>query len=170
DIAKPTALIWLNAVDLTIKEARIRTGGKDVVASIEPGNANFVGLRFPAELPTAATTLHIRYEVKISPRNTSGIFQGRDANESYLFTQFESVDARRAFPCFDQPNFKTPWRLTLHVRREHRALANTPQISDTPEAGGMKRVVFAPTKALPSYLVAFAVGPFEVVDGGHAGI
>src|SRR5262249_52231008 len=85
------------------------------------------------------------------------------------FTQFESIDARRAFPCFDQPDFKTPWRLTLHVKQEEKAFSNTPVTSESMEGDGFKRVAFAPTKPLPSYLIAFAVGPFEVVDGGKAG-
>ena len=168
-LSKPAALIWLNAADLTIREASIRSGGKTEPAAVEPGDANFVGLRAPSAVPTGAARLHIQYEGKISPRDTAGIFQGRDGNQTYLFTQFESLDARRAFPCFDQPSFKTPWQITLHVRREDTALSNTQQMAETAEAGGMKRVVFAPTKPLPSYLVAFAVGPFDIVDGGRAG-
>jgi len=123
----------------------------------------------PAEAPVGAARLHIEYDGKISPRNSAGIFQSRDGNENYLFTQFESIDARRAFPCFDQPNFKTPWQLTLHVPRQDTAISNTSQVSETMEAGGMKKVAFAATKPLPSYLVAFGVGPFDIVDGGRAG-
>jgi alanyl aminopeptidase len=169
ELRKSTALIWLNATEIQIAEATVETGGKIQNASLEPGDRNFIGLRIPSEVPAGAGKLHIRYEGKISPRNTAGIFQSRDGGESYLFTQFETTDARRAFPCFDQPNFKTPWQVTLHIRKEHKAVSNTPQVSEAEEAGGMKRVVFAPTKPLPSYLVAFAVGSFEMVDGGTAG-
>ena len=169
EVSRPTTLLWLNAVDLTIREATLVRGGENRRAVIEPGDANFVGLRFPAEVPTGAGRLRIQYEGKISPRNASGIFQGRDGNETYLYTQFESIDARRAFPCFDQPNFKTPWRLTLHIPARDTAVSNTPQESERAEGDGMKTVVFAPTKPLPSYLVAFAVGPFDIVDAGRAG-
>src|SRR5439155_13571575 len=86
-----------------------------------------------------------------------------------VFTSFTAIDARRAFPCFDEPRFKTPWRLTLHVERKQVALANTRAVSENEEPNGMKRVVFGETLPLPSSLVAFAVGPFEVVDDGRAG-
>src|SRR5262249_20930988 len=67
------------------------------------------------------------------------------------------------------PCFKVPWRLAVHVKREHTALSNTPVVSETDEPGGMKRVQFAQTRPLPSYLVALAVGPFEAVDLGKVG-
>ena len=120
-------------------------------------------------VPAGAAQLHIRYQGKISEKNSAGIFRSKDGSENYLFTQFESTDARRAFPCFDQPNFKTPWQLTLHVRKEHKAISNTPQVSEADEPNGMKAVKFAATKPLPSYLVAFAVGPFDIVDAGVTG-
>lgn len=86
-----------------------------------------------------------------------------------MSTKFEPTDARRAFPCLDQPNFKTPWQLTLHVRNDQRAFGNQPQLSETAEPNGMKAVRFKQTTPLPAYLVAFAVGPFEAVDAGAAG-
>jgi alanyl aminopeptidase len=86
-----------------------------------------------------------------------------------VYSQFEPTDARRAFPCFDEPRFKTPWQLTLHVKQDQLAASNTPIESQTKESGGMKRVTFAATRPLPSYLVALVVGPFDVVDAGKAG-
>jgi alanyl aminopeptidase len=168
-LAKPSSIIWLNATDISIAEARATAGGKTQTAAVEPGGSQFVGLRFPAEVPAGAAKLHIQYKGKISDKSTAGIFNGRDGSNVYLFTQFESIDARRAYPCFDQPNFKTPWQVTLHVKKDQLAFSNTPQVSETDESGGMKKVVFAPTKPLPSYLVAFAVGPFDVVPAGTAG-
>ncbi len=169
EMRSPAGLIWLNATDIAIRQATVQTGETRQTAAVEPGNANFVGLRFPAEVPAGRARLRIQYEGKVSPKSTAGIFQGRDANITYLYTQFESTDARRAFPCFDQPNFKTPWQLTLHIKKGNLAISNTPQTAEAEEANGMKRVTFAPTKPLPSYLVAFAVGPFDIVDGGRTG-
>jgi alanyl aminopeptidase len=80
----------------------------------------------------------------------------------YAFTQFEAVDARRAFPCFDEPAFKIPWELVLRVPAETIAVANAPQREETVD-GGTRRVRFQQTRPLPSYLVAFAVGEFDVV-------
>jgi alanyl aminopeptidase len=168
-LARPASLIWLNASALTIEQASVTRQGHTSPAAVEPGNDSFIALRPPAEIPAGPAVLHIRYQGKISPTDSTGIFQGKDGGETYLYTQFESQDARTAFPCFDQPDFKTPWQLTLHVRASDRAFSNSPQLSETPEPNAMKRVVFAPTKPLPSYLVAAAVGPFEVVDAGRAG-
>ncbi|PWU10067.1 MAG: peptidase M1 [Terriglobia bacterium] len=170
EFRKPAAEVWLNAADLQIQQASLERGGRILAATIQAGDPNFVGLRLPSVAPAGPAKLHISFQGKVSTKNTAGIFVGRDGSETYLFSQFETTDARRAFPCFDQPNFKTPWQLTLHVKKEHRAFSNTPQVSENEEPGGMKRVVFAPTKPLPSYLIALAVGPFEIVDGGTAGI
>jgi cytosol alanyl aminopeptidase len=168
-LAKPASLIWLNASKLTIEQATISRPGQTTTAAVEQGDSDFIALRVPSEIPAGAATIHIRYQGAINFKDPIGVFQGKDGEETYLYTQFETTGARRAFPCFDQPDFKTPWQLTLHVRSTDRAFSNSPQMSETPEANGMKRVVFGETKPLPSYLVAAAVGPFEVVDSGVAG-
>lgn len=162
----PTTLFYLNAKELQISAAEV----KESKLAVKQVNEDFISLRAPSNIPAGPAKLHVEYSGKISPKSSEGIFQGRDGDIDYLFTQFEEIDARRAFPCFDEPGFKTPWQITLHVRSGDRAFANTPQVSETEEAGGMKKVVFAPTKPLPSYLVAFAVGPFDVVDAGSVGL
>ena len=164
-LATPASLVWLNANDLTIQQATVNS----LPAAVESAGDDFIALRLPAALPAGPARIHIVYQGKISANSSAGIFQGEDAGTPYLFTQFEALDARRTFPCFDQPGFKTPWQLTLHIRQTDKAFSNTPQVSETGEPNGMKRVVFAETKPLPSYLVAFAIGPFDVVDAGKAG-
>jgi alanyl aminopeptidase len=113
--------------------------------------------------------LHLQYTAPLSKKNTAGLFQLREGGLSYAYTHFEPLDARRAFPCFDEPTFKIPWTVTLHVKNEHVALANTPPIEEKAEASDMKVVRFAPTRPIPSYLVAFAAGPFDIVDAGRWG-
>ena len=165
DLAKPASLIWLNSTELTIRQATIASQP----AAIEPGNDDFVGLRAAKILSPGPARIHIVYQGKINQKGSAGIFEGLDNKQPYLFTQFESIDARRAFPCFDQPDLKTPWQITVHVPKEHAAVSNTSPVSETDEPNGMKKVVFAPTRPLPSYLVAIAVGPFDFVDAGKAG-
>ncbi|MGD0048869.1 MAG: M1 family metallopeptidase [Bryobacteraceae bacterium] len=164
-LAKPASLVWLNATDLAIQQATVNSQP----AAVEPSSSDFVALHLPAALPAGPAKIHLVYQGQISAHGAAGLFQGEDAGRQYLFTQFEALDARRTFPCFDQPDFKTPWQLTLHIRQTDKAFSNTPQLSETAEPDGMKRVVFAETKPLPSYLVAFAIGPFDVVDAGKAG-
>src|ERR1017187_5978786 len=163
-LAKPVSLVWLNANDLIVLQATVNSQP----AVPEPAGGDSIPLRLPAALPAGPARIHIVYQGKISANSSAGIFQGEDAGTPYLFTQFEALDARRTFPCFDQPDFKTPWQITLHIRQTDKAFSNTPQVSETVEPNGMKRVVFAETKPLPSYLVAFAIGPFDVVDAGNA--
>jgi alanyl aminopeptidase len=165
DLIKPASLIWLNATELTIRQATIASEP----AAIEPGNDDLVGLRAAKILAPGPARIHIVYQGKINQKSSAGIFQGLDAKQPYLFTQFETTDARRAFPCFDQPDFRAPWQITVHVPKEHSAISNTSPVAETDEPHGMKKVVFAATPPLSSYLVAFAVGPFDFVDAGKAG-
>jgi alanyl aminopeptidase len=169
-VREATPLIWLNAKDLTIREATLQAGGAAMAARVVEGGTDFVGFSFERPIESGEAELHIVYSGKIDARSSAGIFKNRVAGEWYAFTQFEAIDARRALPCFDEPSFKTPWRVTLHVKREHMALSNQPVASEIDEPNGMKAVRFAETRPLPSYLVAFAVGPFEAVDAGRAGV
>ncbi len=168
-LKEPLSLLWLNALGIKVKQASIEAGGTKQPAEVVPGGTDFVGFRTASPVPAGPAKLDIQYTGEISRRASAGVFEGRDAGNRYLFTQFESTDARRAFPCFDEPGFKVPWQLTLHVPSSDLAFTNTPMVSETPEAAGMKKVEFEVSKPLPSYLVAFAVGPFDVVDAGRAG-
>jgi len=168
DIAKGTGVIWLNQERITIQSAVLKTAGKELKAQIVPGGDDFVGLHFDAPVGPGSAVVTIQYHGVVEEKNSSGIFHRTVNGDSYLLTQFEQIDARAAFPCFDEPSYKTPWQLTLHVPAKDSAVSNTPIASET-AAAGMKTVVFRETKPLPSYLVAFGVGPFEYVSAGVAG-
>jgi alanyl aminopeptidase len=84
--------------------------------------------------------------------------------DDYVFTQFQPIAARRAFPGFDEPSFKAPFELTLTVPHGHVAVGNSPALSEEKDPSGRRRIRFAPTPPLPTYLVAWAVGPFDVVE------
>ncbi len=168
DIRSPQSAIWTHAVELTFDGAELRVGSKILAARITTTNS-FAGFLFDSPVRTGKATLHAVWHGKLNSKSSAGLFKNRVGDDWYAFTQFEATDARRVFPCFDEPGFKVPWQLTLHVKREHMALSNTSPVSEREEANGMKAVTFAPTRPLPSYLVAFAVGPFEAVDAGTAG-
>ncbi len=167
-IAKPASTIWLNQENLKIASATLKAGGADHAARVIPGGANFVGLAFGQAIGSGDATLSLQYSGEISSKNSSGIFREQDSGTWYLFTQFEPTDARAAFPCFDEPSYKTPWQLTLNVPAADSAISNTQPASET-SANGTKTIVFKETKPLPSYLVAFGVGPFEFVNAGTVG-
>ncbi len=169
EIRKPTETIWLNARNLTIESAKIIAGGHTEPAKVEPGGKEFVAFSTPSAIPAGKGMLQITYHGNVSKKASGGVFQQQESGEWYIYTQFEAIDARAAFPCFDEPGFKVPWNITLHVKKEHAALSNTAVASESDESNGMKKVVFAESKPLPSYLVAMAVGPFEFVDAGKFG-
>jgi alanyl aminopeptidase len=168
DVHKPAAVIWLNATQIVVQNALATVDGKDRRAKILPGGDDFLGLQFDSPLAAGRSELRIRYSGEVRQKDTAGIFSISQGGDPYIFTQFESTDARDAFPCFDEPSYKVPWQLTLHVPEADRAVSNSPVESETVDAG-MRTYVFRETKPLPSYLVAFAVGPFEFVDAGTAG-
>jgi alanyl aminopeptidase len=165
NIVRSHPVIWLNALELNIHQAQINGRAAKVVN----GDPGFIGLELSEPIAPGPARIHFDYDGNISRKSSAGIFQLEDNGRWYVYTQFEATDARRAFPCFDQPSFKTPWDITLRVPANLRAFANTPEVSSVNETNGQKRVRFSETRSLPSYLVAFAVGPFDVVNAGQAG-
>jgi alanyl aminopeptidase len=169
DVRTPAQVIWLNSIGLQIQDAAFRPElGAAYPARIVPGGDQFIGLSFDRPI-SGQGVLHAAYQGKISRNSSAGVFQLKEDREWYVYSQFEPTDARRAFPCFDEPSFKVPWQVTLHVPKDDLALSNTPVQSESSEPNGMKTVHFKPTPPLPSYLVAFAVGRFDVVDAGRVG-
>ncbi len=174
EVSKEIGGLWLNGADLTIERASIKVGGATIVATpiaATPATteAEVVGFQFARVVRPGPAELVITYKGKNYEKETDGIHRQLERGEWYVFTQFEATDARRAFPCFDEPGYKVPFALTLTVKSEHVAVANSPAVSETATTNGMKVVTFAPSQPLPTYLIAFAVGPFEIVDGGKAG-
>ncbi|WP_224244992.1 M1 family metallopeptidase [Hyalangium gracile] len=170
ELTEASSLLWLNATDLKVSSARLSLGGATVAARVVPGGADFVGFAFERPVGPGPARLSLSYEGLIDKERSRGLYREQEKGVWYAYTYFQPVDARRVFPCFDEPQFKTPWRLTLRVRAGDVALANPPIESESPpSAEGLKTVTFAESKPLPSYLVAFVVGPFDVVDGGTFG-
>jgi alanyl aminopeptidase len=168
ELDRPHPVLWLNADELTVSRAAVSAGGTRV--TLLSGHDQFVGLAFEPVLPAGKYRVVLGFEGGQSTNSTRGIFALQDGGAWYAMTQFEATSARRTFPCFDEPGFKVPWQLTLLVPRSLVALSNTPIVSETDAADGMKLVRFAETRPLPSYLVAFAVGPWETVELGRVGM
>jgi cytosol alanyl aminopeptidase len=170
NVRTPAEIVWLNATGLQIQEANFRpdAAATALPGKIVPGGDQFAGFAFERQI-SGKGILHVGYEGKISRNSSAGIFQLKEERDWYVYSQFEPTDARRAFPCFDEPGFKVPWQLTLHVPKNDLALSNTPIQSESNEPDGMKVVRFKQSPPLPSYLVALAVGRFDAVDAGRVG-
>jgi aminopeptidase N len=85
--------------------------------------------------------------------------------KTMLATQMESTDARRLFPCWDEPVYRATYQMTVTVPQDFKVVSNMPQASETPAAGGLKTVSFLPTPPMASYLTALAMGDLESVSG-----
>ncbi|HTS77289.1 MAG TPA: M1 family metallopeptidase [Bryobacteraceae bacterium] len=164
DVKTRSNVIWLNAKDITPADALV--GSKR--ARVETAGGEFLALELDSRVH-GRQTIAIDYRGKLDEKAIVGPYRKQTDGDWYVFTSFTPIDARRAFPCFDDPKFKTPWQMTIHVKRTDKAFTNARMISETEEPNGMKAVRFAETKPLPAEVVAFAVGPFDVYEGAPAG-
>lgn len=118
---------------------------------------------FAEPLPPGPVTLAFDYDAPFAD-GPAGLFRVQVEGAWYAWTQFEAIDARAAFPCFDQPGFKTPFALTLRTPEGLTAIGNTPE-QGTVGTNGLTLHRFTPTAPLPTYLVAMMVGPFATLAG-----
>ena len=112
-------------------------------------------------LPVGSYTLTIDFSNEFDKRAV-GLYRTSREGRGYVFTQLEAVDARKAFPCWDEPNFKIPFQLIATVPPQVDVIFNTSIESQTVSKAG-KRIVFRKSKPLPTYLLAIAAGEFEYV-------
>ncbi len=168
-VPAPTRYLVLHGRDLHVSAVRASAGAEQLsgTASARAAHGGEVAeelvLAFDRELPQGVATLTIVYDAPFSP-TLGGLYRVKDGDAWYAFTQFESTDARRALPCFDEPAFKVPWDVTLRVPSGMVAVSNGREIQQRTD-GPLTSFTFATTPPLPSYLVAFAVGPFDVRPG-----
>lgn len=158
---RPTRTIWLHARELTIAKARYARG--DVVVGTLREH-DLLPIELPREELPGDLTLELQYLGKVD-RDQEGLFRQR----GFVFSQAEAAFARRIVPCFDEPRFKVPWKVTIVAPRSQTVLANAPMAEAVDGMGGLRQTTFAEIDAMPTYLMAVAVGPFALVDGGTVG-
>jgi len=165
DLAKPATVIWVHGKGFTVHEAKATSTGV-VVPLIAKSGGDFVELRAGTTLAAGRWVIALDYDGAIDQTGFAGAYRQKYGDDVYVSTQFEATAARLVFPCFDEPGFKVPWQLTLDVPLNQVAISNTPALRTDPIDRDHVRVEFAKTRPLPSYLIAFAVGPWELVDAG----
>src|SRR5208283_2465992 len=115
---------WVSSRGLKLSEGRLELNGESLAVRVEPddgiGAARVV---LPRPVGPGAATLHLAFSGSFN-RLLTGLYRVKARNRWYAFTQYEAMDARRAFPCFDEPGFKIPWDVTLRVRPEDVAVSN----------------------------------------------
>lgn len=171
---RPTRVITLNAAELEFASARANSSAfkaESLPASIsldpKKEQATFA---FERDLPAGAVRLEISYSGKLNDK-LRGFYLSKTKARSYGVTQFESTDARRAFPCFDEPALKATFELSLVLNSAENAISNTVIRSDTPgPSAGEHTVSFTTTPRMSTYLLVWLVGDFACSEGKSDGV
>ena len=175
-VTEPVTEIVLNSIELEIDEAWVTTpAGDRIEAEVAYDEATErATLSLATPLAAGPATVQTRFRGLLNDKLHGfyrSTFVGSDGAEQVIATtQFEATDARRAFPCWDEPDFKAVFAITLVVDEELAAFSNAAEISREPAGDGRVSVRFADTVLMSTYLVAFIVGPLETtapvdVDG-----
>jgi aminopeptidase N len=170
-LLKPSTSITLNAAELEFQEATIASGGITQSAKVSFDEAKEQAtLAVDKQLQVGSAEIHIRFTGILNDK-LRGFYLSKSERRNYAVTQFESTDARRAFPSFDEPAFKAVFNVTLIVDKGDTAISNSKIVADTPGPGDGKHTLkFSPSPKMSSYLVVMLVGDFACREGGADGI
>ncbi len=164
DMRSAQRTLWLHGADLSVHEASIEQNGIRQQAQYRQVDPSGVALlEAPEPWSSGPARLHLEWDAPFNDA-LEGLYRVTSGGDDYAFTQFEATSARLAFPGFDEPAFKTPFEIHVTARAEHAVITATPEIASVPVRPGFVRRSFAETPPLPTYLIAFAVGPLDVVE------
>jgi len=168
-VHEPVRDIVLHATELAVSDVEVRTAeGTGVSCTVSFDDDLQHVLFHPAtELAPGRCTLSCRFTGTLNDK-LRGFYRSTytDPNgeiQTIATTQFESVDARRCFPCFDEPDRKAVFEIALIVDPDVEAISNSPVVG-IDDLGGKRRVRFSPTMKMSTYLVAFVVGKLEATE------
>ena len=167
-ILKPIKIIILHSRELEIETAEVRLPQEKVFAKIfyneKDETATFV---FPKIIPAGKTRLNLVFKGILNDK-MRGFYKSKytigEKEYHMATTQFEATDARRAFPCFDEPAHKAVFNVSLIVSKDKTAISNTLPVSVLEHEPGYQVIRFASTPKMSTYLLAFIVGDFEYIE------
>jgi puromycin-sensitive aminopeptidase len=168
-IHEPVQEIVLNAAELAVSDVEVLASDGSLAACTVSfdDELEWVIFRAPGELPPGPCTLSCRFTGTLNDKLRGfyrSTYTGPDGEtQTIATTQFESVDARRCFPCFDEPDRKAVFDVSLIVDPDLDAISNSPVVAVEP-VGSKRRVRFSPTMKMSTYLVAFVVGRLETTE------
>lgn len=170
EVHEPVNEIVLNAAEMEITEAvLVDDDGTRMVGKATVDNATErATIRFDGIVGAGHWELDLKFVGTFNPK-LKGFYLSRYKNpaggdEVIATTKFEPCDARRAFPCWDEPAFKARFKIALVIDENLNAISNGRVLKETPTAGGKKVVEFAPTIKMSTYVVAYVIGKLEASD------
>ena len=173
-VLNPTSTIVLNSLELEISSASLHAGGTTLPSrSITlDEEAQTATLDFGDTVQPGGVRLEMSFTGVLNDKLLGfyrSEYTSQDGETRYLATtQFEPTDARRAFPCWDEPAKKATFQVTLVFSDEFQAVSNTPVVEETTPGPGLKSVQFAETPIMSTYLLAFIVGNLVSVEARAA--
>jgi len=157
---RPARSIYMHGRDLWVTRVVARVNGKTIPAKwTQVDKTGTARVDFPQMLPAGPASLSFTYSAPFGD-SASGMFHVKVGDRWYSWTQFESIDARAAYPGFDEPGFKTPFTVSVTTHPGFVVIGNAPEASVRKVAAGLEKHQFEPTRPLPTYLVAIDTGPF----------
>ena len=174
EIVEPTARVKLNAAELEISRVTlVRSGSSTVAHSISlDADTETATLDFGQTLSPGPAQLEMEFTGILNDRLVGfyrSEYQDAEGETRYLATtQFEATDARRAFPCWDEPAVKATFDVTLVFDDSLEAVSNTPIVEESKPASGLRSVRFGETPIMSTYLLAFVVGDIVSVEADAA--
>jgi aminopeptidase N len=173
EVLKPVREIVLNALDLEITKASLLDPKETALAHRLDADKQTLVLPLPTEIAPGNHRLLLEFNGRITAQ-AQGLFYVKYAAPSgkkvMLATQMEATDARRMFPCWDEPVFRATFELSVVVPQRHLAVSNMPIMRETALEGAFKKVKFARTPPMASYLVVLVSGELEELKGRAEGV
>lgn len=175
DVGDEVDEVVLNALDLSIGEAWLENpeGVRRNATVTLDEEAERATLHLEEPAAAGAWVVHLRFAGVLNDLLTgfyrSTFTDDEGAERVIATTQFEATSARRAFPCWDEPELKASFGVTLIVDEGLTAVSNAAEVDRRDAGGGRVAVTFADTMVMSTYLVAFVVGPLEVTEAVDAG-
>src|SRR5690606_35703157 len=163
ELTEATQTLFLHGNGLRVHQVTISGSGFETTATYsQVEETGVVRLAAAAKMPSGRITLAFDYEGDLGD-TAQGLFRAKVAGDWYAWTQMAPIDARRMFPCFDEPRFKTPFTVSVTAPSGLEVFANAPE-AERVTLDGATIHRFETTLPLPTYLVALAVGPFEALE------